>query len=211
MAGERGGVECRLQVSEAGQVTQVDVTESSGNERLDEVAREDLLLWRFEPKRVDGQPVATSILRRVDWRPRASPEGSSSSSSGSTSAGKQVSVGYTTYVVKQSRWSGTLSQDKYLNRAPNAYFLFVDLVVRNDDKKARTIPSLQLVDETKAVYDADSGAWMLSGSLGLVTELNPGVSKAGFVVFDVPRSHRYRLRLSGGFWSKDVTYVDLDP
>lgn len=49
-AGEEGNVVCRLHISAAGAVTEVEVVESSGHERLDSAARTTLLAWRFEPR-----------------------------------------------------------------------------------------------------------------------------------------------------------------
>ncbi|MFP6581494.1 MAG: DUF4352 domain-containing protein [Candidatus Hydrogenedentota bacterium] len=64
--------------------------------------------------------------------------------------GDSVHVGYTTYSVWGSWWSTTLSDNQFINEAPNAMYLFVDLTVRNDDKKARTVPPFTLVDENDA-------------------------------------------------------------
>jgi protein TonB len=67
-AGEEGSVLCRLYVSERGQVTRVEVVESSGFERLDEAARATLLGWSFEPRELDGKGVASTLLHRVTFR-----------------------------------------------------------------------------------------------------------------------------------------------
>ena len=37
------------------------------------------------------------------------------------------------------------------------------------------------------------------------------MSKQGFIVFDVPDDRSYKLKLSGGFWSVDDAFVELDP
>jgi len=67
-AGEEGSVLCRLHISERGKVTEVEVVESSGFERLDEAARATLLGWSFEPRQLDGQGVASTLLHRVTFR-----------------------------------------------------------------------------------------------------------------------------------------------
>ena len=51
---------------------------------------------------------------------------------------------------------------------------------------------------------------MLDGSIGILDDLNPSVSKQGFVVFDVPRNHTYRLKVSGGFWSGESALIKLE-
>lgn len=125
--------------------------------------------------------------------------------------GDSVHVGYTTYAVWRSWWSNTLSDNPYLNTSPNASYLFVELTVRNDDKKARMVPPLKLIDENGAEYDASAHGWAVKGAIGILESLNPSVSKQGFVVFDVPRDRSYKLKLSGGFWSTQDAYVKLSP
>ena len=90
-------------------------------------------------------------------------------------------------------------------------FLFVKLTVRNDDKKARTIPPFKLIDENGAEYETSSKGWSVDGSIGALDSLNPGVQKDGTILFDVPQSHTYKLKLSGGYWSDDEAFVKLTP
>ena len=125
--------------------------------------------------------------------------------------GEPILVGYTGYGVWRSWWSSRLTADSLLNKPPNAKYLFVVISVANQDNKARDIPPFQLVDDQGAEYDADARGMMLSGAIGPLESLNPSVSKMGFVVFDVPTDKHYRLKLSGGYWSGDSTFVTLDP
>ncbi len=122
-----------------------------------------------------------------------------------------VNIGYTSYAVWRSWWSTKLSDNQYMNETPNAGFLFIELTVRNNDKKARTIPPFKLIDENGAEYDSSNKAWRVKDSIGVVEELNPSVEKKGVVVFDVPQNHRYKLKVSGGFWSKDNALIELFP
>lgn len=125
--------------------------------------------------------------------------------------GETVNIGYTSYAVWRSWWSTKLSDNQYMNETPNAAFLFVELTVRNNDKKARTIPPFKLIDENGAEYDSSSKAWRVKDSIGLVEELNPSVEKRGVIVFDVPQQHRYKLNASGGFWSGEKAFIELTP
>jgi hypothetical protein len=122
-----------------------------------------------------------------------------------------VNVGYTSYAVWHSWWSNQLSENEFLNQRPNAMYLFVELSVRNDDKKSRMVPPFTLIDEIGQEYEASSNAWAVQGSIGILDSLNPSVSKQGFVVFDVPQQHKYRIKLSGGYWSLQDAYVQLTP
>lgn len=125
--------------------------------------------------------------------------------------GETVHVGYTSYAVWRSWWSNRLSENQFLDERPNAAYLFVELTIRNDDKKARMVPPLKLLDQNGAEYEASSRGWAVDGAIGIFESLNPTVSKHGFVVFDVPKDRTYRLKLSGGYWSAEDAYVQLSP
>lgn len=125
--------------------------------------------------------------------------------------GETANIGYTSYAVWRSCWSNRLSDNQFLDQKPDAKFLFVELTVRNDDKKARSIAPFKLIDENNAEYEASSKAWAVEGSIGVLTSLNPSVEKQGFIVFDVPTGHTYKLKLSGGYWSSENAFVQLSP
>ncbi len=123
--------------------------------------------------------------------------------------GDTAHVGYTSYAVWKVFYRDKLSNNQYLNQPPDATYLFVDLTVRNNDKAARTIAPFKLIDENGAEYETSSKAWSVEGGIGMLDSLNPGVSKRGYIVFDVPRGKHYKLEISGGYWSKDKALVDL--
>jgi len=125
--------------------------------------------------------------------------------------GETVHVGYTSYLISRSWWGSNLSSNPYFNERPDAAFLFVELAVRNDDKKARSVPPFSLVDENGAEYETTSKAALLDNVLSFLDSLNPGVQKQGIVVFDIPKGNNYKLKLSGGYWSGDDALVDLTP
>ncbi len=66
--GVEGRVLLRIAVDSSGRAIEVRVEESSGNPALDESARTTAQQWRFNPKHVDGQPVAGEVLVPVDFR-----------------------------------------------------------------------------------------------------------------------------------------------
>lgn len=125
--------------------------------------------------------------------------------------GDTVSVGYTSYAVWRSWWSKKLSDNQYLDNRPDAMFLFVELAVRNNDRKARTIPPFNLIDENGAEYEISSKAWSVDNSIGALDSLNPSVQKQGVIVFDVPANHTYKLKVSGGYWSAEDALISLSP
>ena len=137
--------------------------------------------------------------------------GSSRNTNGEHKEGDIVDVGYTTYAVWRSWWSTKLSDNQFLNQSPNAAYLFVELTVRNDDKKPRMVPPIRLIDENGAEYDASSNGYMVDGAIGILETLNPSVKTRGFIVFDVPKNRKFRMKLSGGYWSAADAYVQLKP
>lgn len=160
--------------------------------------------------------VIGSLLNNETNRPTSRSSSSSLSSESKSKPeqriykeGETIRVGYTTYTVFRSSWPSLRISDRRLGQRPNAMYLFVDMVIRNDDKKARMIPSFKLVDENSAEYEANSNTG--GDSIGILERLNPSVSKYGFVVFDVPKGHKYRLKLSDEYWSAEDTYIQLSP
>jgi RNA polymerase subunit RPABC4/transcription elongation factor Spt4 len=131
----------------------------------------------------------------------------SKKSSNNYKMGQSVSIGYTSYAVWKAYWSDKLSDNEFMNEAPNATYLFIKLTVRNDDKKARTIPPFKLYDENGAEYETTSKSWSVEGSIGMLEDLNPSVQKTGLIVFDVPKNHNYKLKVSGGYWSSDEAFI----
>jgi hypothetical protein len=125
--------------------------------------------------------------------------------------GENLKVGYMEYKVFDSWFTNQLSDRSYQNVPPDAQYLVVDLQMQNDDKEQRTVPGFKLVDENSAEYGTTDKAWGTEGSVGVFQDLNPGVAKRGLVIFDVPTNHKYKLKVSGGYWATDEALIDLAP
>ncbi|MFC1744836.1 DUF4352 domain-containing protein [Candidatus Riflebacteria bacterium] len=123
------------------------------------------------------------------------------------SQNEQVNVGYTSYKIWRVWRASSLSGLGELK--PNISFLVIDITVRNNDKKERTVPPFHLIDENGAQYGVSNETTFVEESFGVLTSLNPGVSKKGWVIFDVPRK-KYKLKLSGGYWSGADAFIKLD-
>ncbi len=124
-----------------------------------------------------------------------------------------VKVGSFEYQVRGARWSNTLSKlgSSYGNKPPDAMFLSVNLHVKNIDRQERTIPPFKLIDQEGREYGTSNKAWMAENALGIIDSINPGVSKSGVIVFDVPQNNSYKLRVSGGYWSGTRALVTVEP
>lgn len=66
--GEQGTVVLRVEVSESGTVSRLDVGSSSGSERLDRAALATVANWRFEPARRGRMAVASAVEVPIIFR-----------------------------------------------------------------------------------------------------------------------------------------------
>jgi len=122
--------------------------------------------------------------------------------------GDTVHIGYTTYVVWKCGW--VVSLPPYYDEKANAAFLLIDLTVRNDDTKPRSIPLFKLIDENGAEYEVCTKG-LGDQYIDVFDSLNPSVTKRGYIVFDVPTNHKYKLNVSGGYWSGGNALIVLSP
>ena len=121
--------------------------------------------------------------------------------------GEPVRIGYTSYKVTKTWWATRLNSSV----KPDAMFLMVGLSVSNKDTKARAIPPLYLVDQLGREYETSSKGWVMKGTITSLDSLNPNVEKTGGIVFDVPKDNIYKLKVSGGYWSDEIAFIELFP
>ncbi len=98
--------------------------------------------------------------------------------------GETVSIGYTSYAVWRAWWSSRFSGNEFL---------------------------VKLIDENGAEYEMSRKAWAVKAGIDLLESLNLGVWKQGLIVFDVPRTPRYNLKVSGGYWSGTDALIEIVP
>jgi hypothetical protein len=124
------------------------------------------------------------------------------------STGQDFTVGDWAYNVSSTGgWAPMISGIGARVVMPDAAFLLLDITVRNEDRSAGSWPPFKLLDSEDREYDQSSkGIFLINPfgvnqSLNLATTLNPGVSRHGYAIFDVPRDRQYRLLVSGGYLS----------
>ena len=115
------------------------------------------------------------------------------------------------YVVAGSLWSNQISANKFLNTPPRSAYLIVYVGVVNGNSEPYMLPPLKLVDENGTEYAPSHNDWILEESLKPIENLNPEVPVGGTIAFDVPKNHRYRLKVMGGILSQEFAYIELDP
>jgi RNA polymerase subunit RPABC4/transcription elongation factor Spt4 len=124
--------------------------------------------------------------------------------------GESVRIGSFVYSVNDSMWRSAIG-GQYNRQDANASFLVVEVSVTNSGNEGAMIPSLELTDNKKNDYESSSKSWVLDRSIGALDRLNPGVTKTGLVVFDVPMKEGYKLKAYAGTWSDEASLIKLSP
>ncbi|MCC5876280.1 MAG: DUF4352 domain-containing protein, partial [Candidatus Sumerlaeia bacterium] len=124
---------------------------------------------------------------------------------------ESIDIGYFSYMVLESSWPKK-SDLNFGNRSlSDGQFLMIKLGIRNNDRKPRQIPPLTLVDDSGREYRQSSVGSLQEYSFGLLEVINPNVTKLGVLYFEVPSTPSFRLKVSGGYWSSDYSFIVLTP
>lgn len=121
--------------------------------------------------------------------------------------GDEVKIGYWTYSVNSVRWSSFVGDSEYSMEHADAMFVIVNITATNNDRTSSTLPLIKLVDAEGREYDSSSKDFLVKGRFGPLKTMNPDVPVSGSVMFDVPPERIYKLRLSGGFESKEFAAI----
>jgi hypothetical protein len=123
--------------------------------------------------------------------------------------GQGVELGYLSHAVWGARWYENCSNVKYLNIKPEFSYLLIEIIVRNDSNRQKVSPRFKLIDENKVSYEISKKYWTGVGNLRLMRSLNPNVSKEGYIVFDAPQNHHYKLRVSNPSQAGAYAFVEI--
>lgn len=94
---------------------------------------------------------------------------------------------------------------------PTGIFITIPLQIRNIGREPRTIPDFRLVDENGAEYQKYEKSYLISSTIGGLTDLNPSMVKDGILVFDIPgRFRTYRLKVWSRLLLGDSGLISLD-
>lgn len=125
--------------------------------------------------------------------------------------GEVVTLGYMSYLIKTSWWTEVLSDNPFLQKPADAAYLVVALAVQSNSRTPSMMPPFRLIDEHDNEYEPTSKALLLDKVINGMERLNPGVPQIGFVVFDVPKNRKYKLKVSGGLISGANANIELAP
>ena len=142
---------------------------------------------------------------RVDKTPRESPELKIQK------MGQGIKVGYLAFAAWNARWYENSSNNRYLNVKPDFSYLLIEITLRNDSNRRRINPLLILGDDRGFYYEPSKKWFAGVGNLYSLGRLNPGVSKDGYIVFDVPRNFHYKLKVSDRYRTNSYALIEIKP
>lgn len=127
--------------------------------------------------------------------------------------GESPAVSGLTYTAEKAIWKSYLVSGP-LNHPPSAKYLFIKVTVKNDAATPKLVPAFSLTDTAGNRHAVSPQSARLRTFFGTLVTLNPGVTKTGYIVFDVPKSGEYSLVVGGDTGPKieikDETQVKAD-
>jgi hypothetical protein len=117
-----------------------------------------------------------------------------------------VKIGKFYYHVDSSRWSDFIDG----RVRPDSKFLYVLMTIQNGSNKPETIPEIQLLDQFGNTHESSIKTYRLDNYIR-GNDLNPGVTKKGTIVFDVPNDRNYSLQIPTDYWESEFGYILLEP
>jgi hypothetical protein len=110
--------------------------------------------------------------------------------------GAPTAVGKLTYTVVETEWRDILDASQG-PRTPKNRFLLVNVTVVNSADEQKAAPLLQVVDPKGNTYPELTEGEGVTDWLGYLRMLQPGETRSGRLLFDVPQG-AYKLRVSSG-------------
>ena len=125
--------------------------------------------------------------------------------------GQGVKVGHLTFAAWNAQWYEKSSTNKYLNVKPDSCYLLVEITLKNDSNRRKIKPLFVLIGEKGFRYELSKKWHAGVGNLNDFQYLSPGVSKDGYIVFDVRKNLQYTLRVSASHQPHYYALVELEP
>ena len=112
------------------------------------------------------------------------------------SMGSPIVVGQLTYIAYETEWRDSLLTTKG-SRDPKNKFYFVRITVTNKASEEKAAPLLQVEASDGKVYPELTEGEGVPQWMGYLRLLQPGETRLGVLLFDVPQA-AYKLRISSG-------------
>jgi hypothetical protein len=127
--------------------------------------------------------------------------------------GDSIAVGEIEWKLTDYRTYTFIGDNPYLKKEADGIFLVIDVEVKNTGKSANYISDsyIKLVDSENREFSADSGASIYLGDNSIwMSQINPGVTKKGKVVFDVPKDvTEFDIKISKNFFEDNIYNIKL--
>lgn len=96
--------------------------------------------------------------------------------------------------------------NEYFGDEANGEFLIFDVSVENVGNEADYINNeIYLIDNQGREFEQDDDAWIYLDDNLIFEELNPGLTKKGQIIFDVPENSNYKIGIKKSAWSSDFS------
>ena len=122
-----------------------------------------------------------------------------------------VKVGHLTFAAWNAQWYEKSSNNQYLNIKPDSCYLLVEITLKNDSNRRKIKPLFILIGEKGFRYELSKKWHTGVGNLNDFGYLSPGVSKDGYIVFDVRKNLQYTLRISASHRPNYYALVEIEP
>lgn len=102
--------------------------------------------------------------------------------------------------------------DQFLGEDANGIFLIIDVEIENIGNDADYINNaIYIIDNQGREFEQDDGSWIYLEDNFIFEELNPGLTKKGQVIFDIPKDITGKICIkSSSFSSSCKAYINLE-
>ena len=84
--------------------------------------------------------------------------------------------------------------------------LIIDVEVENTGNEADYINNeIYIIDNQGREFEQDDDAWIYLDDNFIFEELNPGLTKKGQIIFDVPKDIEGKIGIKKSMWSSDFS------
>jgi hypothetical protein len=130
------------------------------------------------------------------------------------SVGDSIQAGDFTWKITKSSTSKTIGSNPYLTTEASGVYVILDVEVENTGKSAKYLTDsyLKLIDDQGREFSPDTGAafYLDSNQALMFEQVNPGITKKGKIVFDVPEGlNVVNIRISSNLVSSSFYNVKL--
>ena len=119
------------------------------------------------------------------------------------SLNEEVTVGNFVYTFSDVKKRYSIG-DEYFGDEADGVFLIFNVEVKNIGNEADYInDEIYIIDSQGREFAQDDDAWINLENNFIFTELNPGLTKKGQIIFDVPEDIEGKIGIKENMWSSD--------